>query len=418
MYNTIIHYNNEEEYKKCILNIDKFLENVSCNVRSSINNINGAADLSLMTNVNTEQKQYLNLIKSNTLNVLNVLNAAIDFLKIQFCNMKVEKVEFNFKDFIDDVVKLSSKEAIYNDVKFEIDIDEGIPNVLIGDIVKLRQVLIGIIEGIIKFTKHGMVSFMIEVINSSQEQIDLRFKVKTSSTAFRKNDVLKFFENLNKSNGKYCIKNLNGSMIGLYIASEIVKVMGSQMNVVSKKNIGTAFSFDLSLEISKKSSLIDIDVDNKIEDKILTRKLNFLIAGEDKLSGDILYKLLQKHGHICTLIDDKNDVLNEVQNKKHDIILMGMQTQLMNDVQLVKSVRKIEKKKGTYTPIIAVVTYEPKCDKQKFFDAGVDKYISKPFEINELIKAAYSIVKNDRKSLQPIIKNNTIYEDSLFLYPL
>ncbi|WP_123054886.1 ATP-binding protein [Clostridium sp. JN-1] len=263
MYNTIIHYNNEEEYKKCILNIDKFLESVNCNVRSSINNINGAADLSLMTNVNIEQKQYLNLIKSNTLNVLNVLNTAVDFLKIQFCNMKVEKVEFNFKDFIDDIVKPSSKEAICNDVKFEIDIDEGIPNVLIGDIVKLRQVLISIIEGAIKFTKHGMISFMIEVINSSQKQIDLRFKVKTSSTAFCKNNVLKFFENLNKPNGKYCIENLNDSMIGIYIVSEIVKVMDSQINVVSKKNIGTTFSFDLLLEISKKSSLIDIDVDNK-----------------------------------------------------------------------------------------------------------------------------------------------------------
>lgn len=420
MYNNDVTYysDDEEEYKNCILNIDKFLDDVNHNVRNSINNIIGTTDLILMGNINTEQKQNLNLIKSNTLNLLNLLNDAIDFFKIQSCNMKIEKLEFDFKDFVKDIIKLSNKEVIHNDIKFEIDIAPNIPQILIGDSYRLKQVLISIIKNVIKFTKHGIISFVIEIIGNFQRQIDLRFKIKTSSTVFCKNDILKLSKSFTGPNGKSHIDDLSDSVIDLYISKEIVKIMGGQMEVVSKNDIGTAFSFDLTLEVSKRSSLIDTNLSNKIENNIITRKLNFLVVGKDEVSGSILCKLLKKHGYICTLIDNRNEILGEVQNKKYDVILVNMQFSTIKDIQLVKTIRKLEKKNGTYTPIIALMTHEPRDDRQKFLNAGVDKYICKPFDVDELIKLAYRIAKSDKDNSQFVIEKHDIYEDSLFLYPL
>ncbi|AYD41340.1 hypothetical protein D4Z93_12870 [Clostridium fermenticellae] len=245
-------YSYREENSNCILNIDGFLDSVNHDVRSSINSMMDAIDLILMDNINTAQKQNLNLIKSNTRNLLNLLNKTIDFFKIQFFNINIENITFDFKDFVNDIIKLSDKEISDNDIKFKTYVDQNIPGQLIGDVYRLKQIVRSIIVNVIKFSKHGIISFTVEIISSNQKQINLRFKIKSTSIYLCENDIYNLCRKFSNSN----------SIIETYIVKEIIELMGGRIQIIDGDKIGTSFQFDLTFEVGKESHLVDSGNEN------------------------------------------------------------------------------------------------------------------------------------------------------------
>lgn len=398
-----------------------FLSNISHEIRTSVNGIIGMTDLTLMTNLKSEQKENLNLVKSSALNLLDMTNNILDFSKIQSGKMKIENVEFNFKELIDEAVRLSTIKALEYKLEFKAKIDESIPETLIGDPIRIKQVLDNIVDNSIKFTKYGTIALTIEKIESADKKTNIKISIKDTGIGIDKKDISKLFKGFSQIDNKdYTKKNL-GTGLGLCICKGIIEMMDGKIEVKSRKDVGSVFSFNMILEKGKKYNNVNIsDKKSKIlPNGSMGRRLNILIAEDDKASQMVIYNLFKKNGHICDVANNGQEALNFLENKQYDLIFMDIQMPILDGVQTTKIIRKSEENNNKHTPIIALTAYALKEDKEKFLSAGMDNYISKPFNMNELLKVVYNTVKIDSNNNTYFInKQNNMDGESLFLYLL
>lgn len=400
---------------------NEFLANISHEIRTSVNGIIGMTDLTLMTNLNSEQKENLNLVKSSALSLLDMTNSILDFSKIQSGNIKLDSVEFNFKELIDEIVRLTAIKALESKLEFKAKIDESIPDTLIGDPIRIKQILDNLIDNSIKFTKYGTISLIIEKVESADKKINLKFLIRDTGIGIDRKDIPKLFTGFSQiDNKEYTRKNF-GPGLGLSICKGLVEMMDGKIEVKSRKDVGSVFSFNISLEKGKKYSSTNIsDKKTKVQtNNLVGRRLNILIVEDDKASQMVIYNLFKKNGHTSDIANNGEEALKLIENKKYDLILMDIQMPILDGIQTTKIIRKSEENNDSRTPIIALTAYALKEDKEKFLNAGMDNYISKPFNIDELLKMVYSTVKTDTGNTSYFMnKQNSMDGDSLFLYLL
>lgn len=399
------------------INEGTFLANISHEIRTSINGIIGMTDLTIMTDLTLEQKENLKLVKSSALKLLDIVNSILDFSKINSGKMKVESVEFNFKELYNEIVRLSTMKALDNKLEFKSKIDDGIPEILIGDPIKLKQILDNLIDNAIRFTKYGTVSLMIEKGETIDKKVNLKFYVKDTGIGIDKKDVSKLFTNFSQIENKTYTKKPGGTGLGLCICKGLVELMGGKIEVKSRKDVGTLFSFNSFLQKCGKSAIINMD-DRKDKIKRINKKLNILIVEDDKASQIVMYNLFKKYGHICDIANNGQEAINILKTKQYDLILMDIQMPIMDGVQATKFIRKSEEGNDKHIPIIALTAYALKGDKEHFLGLGMDEYISKPFNVEELLQTVYKIVKKDESDLNIVNRQNNIDREALFLYLL
>jgi signal transduction histidine kinase/CheY-like chemotaxis protein len=397
-----------------------FLANVSHETRTSINGIIGMTDLTIMTDLTLEQKENLKLVKSSALKLLGIVNSVLDFSKINSGKMRVESIEFNFKELYNEIVRLSTIKALENKLEFKAKLDDAIPEILIGDPIKLKQILDNLIDNAIKSTKYGTISLIIEKGDTADKKVNLKFYVKDTGIGIDRKDICKLFTNFTQIDDNNYTKNNNGTGLGLCICKGLVELMGGEIEVKSRKDVGTVFSFNSLFQKGGKYSAINI---NDIKDKVLTnkrinKKLNILIVEDDKASQMVMCNLFKKHGHICCIANNGQEALKFLENKQYDLILMDIQMPIMDGVEATKLIRKSEENNNKHIPIIALTAYALKGDKEIFLGLGMDEYISKPFNIEELLEIVYKIVKDDESNSYIVNKQNNIDGEALFLYLL
>ncbi|AKN34220.1 histidine kinase [Clostridium carboxidivorans P7] len=393
------------------------MANISHEIRTSINGIIGMTDLTIMTDLTLEQKENLKLVKSSALKLLDIVNSILDFSKINSGKMKVESVEFNFKELYNEIVRISTMKALDNKLEFKSKMDDAIPEILIGDPIKLKQILDNLIDNAIKFTKYGTVSLIIEKGETIDKKVNLKFYVKDTGIGIDKKDIGKLFTNFSQIENKTYTKKPTGTGLGLCICKGLVELMNGKIEVKSRKDVGTLFSFNLFLQKCGKSTIINID-DRKDKVKRINKKLNILIVEDDKASQIVMYNLFKKYGHICDIANNGQEALNVLKTKQYDLILMDIQMPIMDGVQATKFIRKSEEGNDKHIPIIALTAYALKGDKEHFLGLGMDEYISKPFNVEELLQTVYKIVKKDESDLNIVNRQNNIDREALFLYLL
>lgn len=385
------------------LNRSKFFASVSHEIRTAINGIIGMTDLTLMTELNLEQKENLNLVKSSGLKLLSIINSILDFSKIQLEKVKLENVEFNFKELIDEIIKSNSSKALENKLEFKAKIDESIPEILIGDGIKVKQILNNLLDNAINFTKSGTISITINKEEMTDNKVNLKVCVKDTGIGIDKKDISKLFKGFSKIDNKGFIKKHRGTGLGLSICKGFIEMMEGKIEVKSRKEVGTSFSFNIILQKGKKYNAIDV-MDRKDKNGVnlrINKRLNILIVEDDKASQMVMYNLFRKNGHISDIANNGQEALRMIENKKYDLILMDIQMPIMDGIEATKIIRKSEENVDKHIPIIALTAYALKGDREKLLDVGMDSYISKPFNVRDLLQTVYSSVKDD------IIKVNT-----------
>ncbi len=410
----------KENIKNKSITQGTFLANVSHEIRTSINGIIGMTDLTIMTYLTLEQKENLNLVKSSALKLLALVNSILDFSKINLGKMKVENVEFNFKDLCNEIVRLNTIKALENKLEFKAKLDDGIPEILIGDPIKLKQILDNLIDNAIKFTKYGTVSLIIEKGNTVDKKMNLKFYVKDTGVGIDRKDICKLFTNFSQIDNKNYTKNNTGTGLGLCICKGLVELMGGKIEVKSRKDVGTLFSFNSPFQKGGKCSVVSINdtKDKALVNKKINKKLNILIVEDDRASQMVMCNLFKKHGHICEVANNGQEALKLLENKQYDLILMDIQMPIMDGVEATKLIRKSEENNNKHVPIVALTAYALKGDKENFLGLGMDEYISKPFDIEQLLETVNKIVKEDESSSIIVSKKNNIDGEAMFLYLL
>jgi len=359
-----------------------FLANMSHEIRTPMNAIINMSLLALKTELTQQQHNYIQKVHHSAEGLLRILNDILDFSKIEAGKLDIEDIRFNLKDVTDDIANIVGLKAREKEVQFSIEIDKDVPNVLIGDPLRLSQVLINLGDNAVKFTDAGdRVSVKIVLKAEDDREAVLLFSVQDTGIGIPPEQQKKLFQSFSQADSS-TTRTYGGSGLGLIISKKIIQRMGGDIWFESNADTGSTFSFSVPLgktqdnlstpEPSADES--DVDIHQAIA-KLHGAKV--LIVDDNEFNQEIVFEYLTSNGITAETAADGREALKLLERNDFDAVLMDCQMPVMDGFEATRKIREQEKFKDL--PVIALTANVMTCDLDRAVSVGMNDYISKPF---------------------------------------
>ncbi len=365
----------------------QFLSNMSHEIRTPMNAIIGFTKVMLKTNLTDKQKEYLTAIKLSG-DVLTVLiNDILDLAKVDAGKMVFEQITFNLAASISAMIHVFETKIQEKNLKLIKEFDDRIPKVVVGDAVRLHQIILNLISNAVKFTAEGEINVSVKLLDEDEHNVTVEFSVVDTGIGIAEENLENIFENFQQASSETS-RLYGGTGLGLAIAKQLVETQGGTINVKSKLKEGSAFSFVLSFQKTNADSVSDKDM-VELDEKV--KNIKVLVVEDIVLNQLLMKTLLDDFGFEHDIAGNGKLAIEKLQNQSFDIILMDLQMPEMNGFETTRYIRE---KMNSQIPIIALTADVTTADLEKCKTVGMNNYISKPVNEKLLYRKIVDLLKN------------------------
>lgn len=362
----------------------RFLANMSHEIRTPLNGIMGVLQLMQMTPLTPEQEEYMRISKSSSEALLAVINDILDYSKIEAGKLELEQTEFSFQKVLDDVISLFRVSAEAKGITISASAADDLPDCVIGDPFRVRQVLSNLVGNAVKFTHSGQVTLTISRQKTSEPNtVGLQCRISDTGIGIPEGKMDLLFKSFSQVDSSYTRK-YGGSGLGLAISKSLSELMDGGIQVESSEGAGSCFTFNLVLKSPEPVACTLMQQAEDAAHESSKRRISILLAEDDDVSRMIVRRFAEKKAWDIIAVENGQEAVDAIQHQAFDLVLMDLQMPVMDGYTAADRIRRMEPASGKRTPIIAITAFTQKEDLERCLTAEMDDVISKPVSIQEL----------------------------------
>lgn len=373
---------------------DDFLSIMSHEIRTPLNGVLGISHILLMNKHLPEQKDQLIALKYASEHLLNLVNNILDYSKIESGNIIINKSEFSLSELLDGLKISYLNKANEKGIYFIIELDPSIPDLLIGDLTRLHQILHNLLSNAFKFTDHGFVRLKVSCETIKKGKMNVNFEVSDSGKGISKDKLDIIFDKFTQENSTIA-QYYGGTGLGLTICKQLIALMNSELYVKSDTGKGSTFWFTLSIKTNpqaKPKTLPSVSTkpNHQWADSTL-KGVTILVVDDNEINNLVISKIFRAWGVNFVFATNGLEAIDLFKNTVYDLILMDLQMPKLNGFETCKQIRALESDKQ-HTPIIALSASSEASSIKKSKQIGMDDFIRKPFKPTELFRAITKLI--------------------------
>ena len=385
----------------------QFLSNMSHEIRTPMNAIIGFTKVLLKTELTSKQKEYLTAIKLSGDALIVLINDILDLAKVDSGKMQFEQVPFKMATSLSAMLHLFETKIHEKNLKLVREFDNKIPEILVGDPVRLHQIIINLVSNAVKFTNKGKITISVNLVREDDEIVKVRFSVSDTGIGIAENKLERIFENFQQASSGTS-RLYGGTGLGLAIVKQLVEAQKGSISVKSKVGEGSTFSFDLEFLKSSAEIFLEPQIEEFEGD---VKSIKVLVAEDIRLNQLLMKTLLDDFGFECEIAENGQIAVDKLKNKTFNVVLMDLQMPIMNGFEATDYIRN---ELHSDIPIIALTADVTTVDLAKCKAVGMNDYIAKPVDEGLLYSKIVGAIK--KSNLQEEPKGKNLHDNQEYKY--
>ncbi|WP_309641143.1 PAS domain S-box protein [Flavobacterium sp.] len=408
--------NAAEVAKEAVKSKQQFLSNMSHEIRTPMNAIIGFTKVVLKTSLTAKQKEYLTAIKMSGDALIVLINDILDLAKVNSGKMVFEKTPFKLSLSISAMLHLFETKIQEKNLKLITKYDDTIPEVLVGDAVRLHQIILNLVSNAVKFTSKGTITVSVNLIEEDDEKVLIEFTITDTGIGINSQKIETIFENFQQATSGTS-RLYGGTGLGLAIVKHLVEAQEGSIHVESEEDHGSSFRFKLLFQKTNVDAVLEEEI---VELDLEVKDIKILVVEDMELNQLLMKTLLDDFGFECDITANGRLAVEKLQEKTYNIILMDLQMPEMNGFEATEHIRKVMK---LTVPIMALTADVTTVDLAKCKAVGMNDYVAKPIDERLLYSKIIGLVKKpiliiEEKIIGDMKTENIKYVDLKYLNKL